>query len=987
MLMKLRVVVAPAVAVLAGALVVAAPAQGAKKPLDHDVYDIWNRIAGQELSDDGAWALYTLAPGDGDGSLHIHRVATDREIVIERGAGAHFTNDGAYVVAKTQPLKADVEKAKKAKKKPDKMPKAGLAIVALPSGEVTTIARVKSFKLPKKGAGWVAYLLEKPLPEKSKKEDAKNENEAGEKTAVNAGEENSATTKEEKTEAKEDVKKKSRKKKDGTTLVLRRLATGAETRYEHVLSYAINEPGDRLAFAVSTKKGDSDGVFVVEMQGGQAGEPISVMTGKGDYKSLVFDKAGAQLAFLANRDAYDEEQPAYSLYRWRAGWDDVKLVAHERTAGVPEGWWVSEHRAPNFSEEGDHLFFGTAPRPESEVEDDTPEDEKVKVDVWSWTDDLLQPQQLVQLKDEQKRSYLAIAHLYKRQPDIVVQLATLDIPDVVVGDEGDAEVALGWSNLPYRKMISWDVQVYSDIYLINPSTGEREKVVEKVRAGGGFGAPMRLSPDAKYVYWWDSQQSDWFALDTNSRKLVNLTEDLPFPVYNELHDSPSLPGSYGLAGWLDDDEGVLIYDKHDVWLIDPTGTFAPRNVTEGYGRAHDLRFRVVDLDHEEEEIDPREPLLLSAFNLHTKDAGFFRDRVRGSSEPEKLVMAPKRFGPRFRGPMKADDADALLYTREDFREFPDLWVADLDFKGATKISDANPQQDDYLWGDVELVEWTSGDGERLQGMLYKPDGFDPSVKYPMMVYFYERNSDNLRQHWAPAPSRSIINFSFYVSRGYVLFVPDIPYKVGFPGESAYSAVVPGVTHILDMGFVDPKRVGVEGHSWGGYQIAYLVTRTNMFAAAEAGAPVSNMTSAYGGIRWASGLSRMFQYEHTQSRIGGTLWNSLQRYMENSPLFFADKVETPLLMMHNDNDGAVPWYQGIEFFVALRRLGKRAWMLNYNGESHGLTKWHNKKDWAVRMQQFFDHYLMDAPAPEWLAHGVPAIKKGKTLGLELVEDSP
>jgi dipeptidyl aminopeptidase/acylaminoacyl peptidase len=214
-----------------------------------------------------------------------------------------------------------------------------------------------------------------------------------------------------------------------------------------------------------------------------------------------------------------------------------------------------------------------------------------------------------------------------------------------------------------------------------------------------------------------------------------------------------------------------------------------------------------------------------------------------------------------------------------------------------------------------------------------------------------------------------------------VFVPDIPYKVGFPGQSALNAVVPGVLHLQSLGFVDEENIGVQGHSWGGYQISYLVTRTNIFKAAEAGAPVSNMISAYGGIRWGSGMSRMFQYERTQSRIGGSLWEYPMRYMENSPIFWADKIETPLLMMHNDEDTAVPWYQGIELFVALRRLGKPAWMLNYNGEKHGLGKFQNKRDWAIRMQQFFDHYLKGAPAPVWLEEGLPAIRKGKTLGLE------
>ena len=310
---------------------------------------------------------------------------------------------------------------------------------------------------------------------------------------------------------------------------------------------------------------------------------------------------------------------------------------------------------------------------------------------------------------------------------------------------------------------------------------------------------------------------------------------------------------------------------------------------------------------------------------------------------------------------------------------------DLDFGDAREISDANPQQSEYVWAIAELARWRSLDGEELQGLVHKPEDFDPARKYPMIVYFYERNSDNLHEHYPPLPHRSVIRPTFYASRGYVVFIPDLVYTVGYPGESALDYVLPGVLSILDRGFIDPARIGVQGHSWGGYQIAYLVTRTNIFRAAAGGAPVSNMTSAYGGIRWGSGLSRMFQYERTQSRIGGSLWEMPLRYIENSPIFMADRVETPLLMMHNDHDGAVPWEQGIEMFVALRRLNKPAWLVNYNDEPHWPLPFRKRRDWNIRMQQYFDHYLMDAPPAEWMVRGVPAVDKGRDLGLELVTD--
>ncbi len=321
----------------------------------------------------------------------------------------------------------------------------------------------------------------------------------------------------------------------------------------------------------------------------------------------------------------------------------------------------------------------------------------------------------------------------------------------------------------------------------------------------------------------------------------------------------------------------------------------------------------------------------------------------------------------------------------NFREYPDLYTSKLDFSEIERLSNANPQQEDYIWGSVELVHWTSAEGEELDGLLYKPENFDPDSSYPMIVYFYETYSDALHAHYVPKPSRSTVNFSYYASNGYLVFVPDIVYETGYPGRSAYNSVVSGTLKLMENPWVDREHIGIQGQSWGGYQVAFLVTRTNLFAAAMAGAPVSNMTSAYGGIRWGSGMSRMFQYEGSQSRIGGTLWEKPWRYIENSPVFYADKVETPLLMMHNDEDGAVPWYQGIEYFVALRRLDKPVWMLTYNGAPHNLRRRADSKDLSIRMQQFFDHYLKGAPAPVWMEYGIPAVDKGKDMGYELIHD--
>ena len=956
---------------LAACTGVALGAQEAKRPLDHSVYDGWNRITARAISNDGRWMFYRLTPGLGDSRLYVRNTQSDQEFEIPRGTSPEFTYDSRFVVFHIEPVDSIVkelriEETRSADSPQDSLdlPKDSLGVLELASGNVTRVARVKSFALPGEAGGWLAYLHEAP-PDSSQGRARRRRGQGrgrGRRGANDAGDDD--------------------EKQLGTRLVVRNLSGGAERSFEHVTAYQFAENGSQLAYAASNEDGDADGVYLVTPGTEQA---RAVLTGEGVYKALAVADEGDQIAFLSNRNEFDATQPAFTLYHWEQGREEARPAADASTGGIPAGWWVSENGETSFSENGKRLFFGTAPRPAPEPEDETPEWEKVELDVWNWKDPLLQPNQLVQRERELKRSYRAMVDLEQNR---VLQLATVDMPTVMVADSGNGEIGVAVSNMAFRQQISWDSPGYNDVYVVDVSTGRATKVL------AGIQASARMSAGGKYIVWWDGHELAWFAKSTAGGDAVNLTGGIGVPFSDQLHDRPMISGSNGSAGWTEGDELFLVYDEHDIWAVDPEGRDAPRNITEGVGRRDNLRFRYVALDGAgglrfggggtpQRVIDGDDDLVLSAFDFESKGSGFYRDRVRGNDEPQRLIMDQRRF----RAPQKAKDADVVIFTRESFQEFPDLWTSNLSFRDAQRLSHANPRQADYLWGTAELTEWTSTDGRPLQGLLFKPENFDPSRKYPMMVYYYEKNSDNLHAHRAPAPGSSSINISLYVSRGYVVFVPDIFYRDGYPGESALNCVVPGVLSIIAKGYVDPDRVGAQGHSWGGYQNAYLVTRTNIFAAVEAGAPVSNMTSAYGGIRWQTGLSRAMQYERTQSRLGGSLWEARSRYIENSPIFWADKIETPVLMMHNDNDGAVPWYQGIEFFVALRRLHKPVWMLNYNGEPHGLRKYQNRKDFATRMLQFFDHYLQGSPAPVWMEDGVPAAAKGLTDGLSLVEVTP
>lgn len=407
-------------------------------------------------------------------------------------------------------------------------------------------------------------------------------------------------------------------------------------------------------------------------------------------------------------------------------------------------------------------------------------------------------------------------------------------------------------------------------------------------------------------------------------------------------------------------------------------TFGRKRLTNG--RENNLSYRYISLDEKETQIDTKNVILLHVFNQKTMESGYATLGIAENAIPELVMFDKFYFSSKI---IKAKESSDLVFTQENFEIFPDLQHSKgVDFKEVKKVSTANPQQENINWGTAEMIKYQSLDNKDLEGILYKPAKFDPGKKYPMITYFYEKMSDQIYRYNVPQPARSSINFSYYPSNGYCVFVPDIVYKTGQPGQSAYDCILPGIKKVLEMGFVDSTRLGVQGHSWGGYQIAWLVTKTNIFRAAEAGAPVANMTSAYGGIRWETGNSRQAQYERTQSRIGVTLWDNQKKYLENSPLFYLPNVKTPVLMMHNDDDGAVPWYQGIEMFMGLKRLGKPVWMLNYNGEKHGLTQRKNRKDWSLRMSQYFDYYLKDAPIPEWMSKGVPATEKTLNYGLKL-----
>lgn len=742
-----------------------------------------------------------------------------------------------------------------------------------------------------------------------------------------------------------------------STLYVRSLDGSKTFQFPTVTDFQFAKKSGMLYYT-SAAEGEA-GIFTLNPE---KGSPALIKEGKGVFKQTTFDEKGERLAFLYCADK-DSSYKALSL--WLSEHNaPAKEIATRGNKAFPAEWVINENGMLQFSKSASRLFFGTSPEPRQKDTTQLAEN-RPNVQVWSWDEPVQYTVQNYNKEKDLKKSYQAVYNLGNGS---IFQLANEELPNIQLGNEGDAALALLSTSRPYSLSSMWEARTRSDYYTVSLDNGERKQIAQ-----ADYGR-FRLSPQGKYAYWYGETDSCWYTIALAEGKRYRLTTPESFPAWDEENDVPDYPYAHGAAGWTANDQNLLIYDRYDIWKFDPTAATSPINLTVN-GRKEKLSYRLEQLDKEARFIDLGKPQLLKGFNEATKGYGFYNARLSAPAAPKTLLAGNYML----RSINKAKNTDDVIYTMETFQQYPDIHYSTLAFKKSVQLTHGDKQQEGFIWGTAELVSWISLDGRPLEGVVYKPANFDPNKKYPMMVNFYERNSETLYNYRMPEPHRSTIDYHLYNSNEYVIFNPDIRYVDGYPGESCYNCLMPGITMMIAKGYIDEKGIGAQGHSWGGYQVAYLATRTNLFSAIESGAPVVNMFSAYGGIRWGSGMARSFQYEHTQSRLGATPWSSPLRYLENSPLFTMDKVQTPILIMHNDADGHVPWYQGIEYFVAMKRLGKPCWLLNYTGEPHWPMHMANRIDFQRRMFQFFNHYLKNDKMPKWMSEGVPAVEQPFELG--------
>ncbi|PVX50867.1 dipeptidyl aminopeptidase/acylaminoacyl peptidase [Balneicella halophila] len=930
-----------------------------KKSLTHDDYDLWKKIERVQISHTGKLVATTVVTDTkrGDSYLRLYNTETKQFYQFFNGNNPKITFDAKHVVFLEKPSYETKRAERKDEVKKDKKAKDKLFVFNVEKGVlIDSFLNVKGFSIPKKNSDYLLVEHYKKLkPEKDTTENEENE----ELEEAETDSTSNVKVSQDSVLYKDDIYK-------NNFAVLYSFVNSRKDTIRNFKKYAWAEEKPVLYYSKTKgkKKGDV-GIYKYDFSNRK---DIVIDTTEFAYDKIAVSKKGEYMAYLAAPDSTSTDSLKYQLYLYNN--DRLTALTDSLGKNLRENWEITGAKKTYFSENTKRLYFYTNPERKYNVDTTLLKDEIPDVDVWHYLDRLIQPEQKSRKSELKNKGYLSYYNLLDGK---IINLQDELIDGIILDDEKEQKFVIGYSSQPYELEKSWESPSKRDLYSINTETGER-RLIEK-----GIRSFPYLATSGNYAVYFEPEQANWWSVNLETLTRHNLTASLEVPFYDVEDDRPALDDAYGLGGF-DRNGNVLLYDQFDVWRVKLDASVQPENVTK-MGRKTNTVYRTLRLDreHRQEASYYKKGLLITAFNKNTK-ANKLHKLNPNSHKLEEILTPGDMILSGFK---KAENAEKIVYRKQNFQTFPDLYLLN-DKEEDVRITDANPQQNDFKWGTVELFHWTAFDGKKLDGLLYKPEDFNPNKKYPVMIYFYEKYSDELHNYWTPRPSASIVNMSYLVSNDYIVFIPDIVYKDGKPGESAYNCIVSGAEEISKLPYVDSGNIAIQGQSWGGYQVAYLVTRTNMFKAAMAGAPVSNMTSAYGGIRWQSGLSRQFQYEKTQSRIGKNLWDGFDLYVENSPLFGIPNVETPLLIMHNDNDGAVPYYQGIEMFMGLRRLGRPAWLLVYNNEAHNLKKIKNKQDLSIRMMQFFDHYLKGASAPKWMTKGIPIVDKGKDLGYELDE---
>jgi len=912
------------------------------KVLNVEDYGRWKRVNSADLSHDGRWMTYAYNPNDGDDTLFVKGLERDTLYTIPRGAQPSFSDDSrwvGYFVSSPQRNGRGGRGGRSSTPPPTPPGRGGrggasgprtFELLNLATGEKWSAPNAQEFKFAK-GSRYVAVHLAK--------------------------------------QSRADTTH------DGTDLLVRDLSSGVTRNIGNVAQYDFDDAGGMLAYTVDAVDNLGNGIYLLDPT---TGATRALATATEEFADLAWSDKGSDLAVLEGTKPDGMRQRSNVLLAWT----DVSPQGGKETTydpskapDFPKGYVLSEYATPRWSEDGSRVFVGIK---QQETEIPKSDEPQADVDVWHWKDAQVQSVQIVRMRQELRQTFTSAVLI---PADKFVQLADSAMTTVQMVQDGTWGV--GRNDTTYRGEVAWGGS-HADYYRVNATTGARSLIADKLER------TMGTSPDSRWFLY--QKDGHIYAYDARAGKSTQVDGGMSF-LNSDDHHAYETP-IWGLGGWSKDGRSVLVYDKYDVWRLSLDGTTKPVDLTKGVGAKQQIQFRVVRLDLpggggrgrfrgrfggggprvEDHGIDLTKPLTLSAYGEWTKKSGYWT--LKPGQEPKPLIYEDKMIGQV----SKAEDADRVIFTEQTFREFPDYWASSTSFGSPKKVTDANPFISEYAWGKkAPLIDYTNSKGQHLQATLTLPADYQPGKKYPMLVYFYEVLSNTHHQFSFPQYDDRP-QMSTYASNGYLVLEPDVVYQLGHPGSSALDCVTSAVKKVIAMGYADSAHIGLQGHSWGGYQSSYILTQTNMFAAVVTGAPPTDLISFYDETYPGSGTLQQGITEVGQVRMGEdvTPWNHTALYEEQSALFNAPKITTPFMILQGTADNAVDWHQGLELYAAARRLGKKVIFLSYPGEPHHLAKKPNQIDFQIRMKQFFDHYLMGKPAPDWMKYGVPQTEKGRPI---------
>jgi len=935
-----------------------------KKAMTVADYARWRSVRDVAITDDGTWASYGYNQRKVDDTLFVKNLSGGAEQKIPRGSRSQFSDDSkwiAYFVAEPQATNTqggdnapapDAEGGGGRGGQPSGPAK--LELRNLATGTITSWDNVASFAFSKGSNALIVRKARAGAPPDAAA------GRGGRGGGGGRGGRGGAAAP---------------PAQAGTDMIVHHLRDGMDELVGSVSAAEFNRAGTLLAYTVSSTDRDGNGLYIESI--GSTWQRRALDNARADYARLTWDSAGTAVAALRGmaRRGFTEKENALIAFSGLDGAEPGSFVLDRKSlTGLADSMVISEKGTLSWSPDRAKVFVGLKEQEAQQRRDTTVAAEPIgNVDVWHWKDPYIQSVQMVRAQQDRNRTFVATVILAQKK---LVPLADTKMDRVQVARNGNW--AIGQDDKDY--VDDWKPQL-SDVYRIDANTGARTPVLK------GQERTMGLSPDGKYFLYW--KDKNIWSYDIAADKHVNITKSAPVSFVNAEEDHVGEKPAYGITGYTKDGKSVILDHKYDLWVVSLDGSGAPKNLTNGEGTKTETRLRYVALDNEGGApafggggggrggggggtvIDLSKPITLTAFTETDKKAGFYQ---LDGDKLTKLVYEDRIFG----RPIKAKNADKLLVTRETFVEFPDYWVTDSKFSNPQRLTTANPQQAEFRWGHRILFSYKDKDGHPLQGTLAIPDGYQQGQKLPMLVDYYEKNSQNLNKYEVPRYATAP-QYSDYVSNGYLVMIPDIYYHTGRSHTDMLNSIEAAVKKVEDLGYADPKRVGLHGHSYSGQGAAYVSTQSKMFAAVVAGAAAVDLVADFNQLWKTTGTNQHRYDTYGQGRFGTNPYDNLELFMDQSAVFHAKTMNTPLLIVQGTNDGSTEWLQGVEFYNALRFLQKPVIFLSYEGEAHGFTRYDNQYDVEVRMHQFYDHNLKGMPAADWIANGVPFLKKKTPTG--------